>query len=155
MDAWPSPWDALIGSLVEGGGAVSGIQVDKLVVSFKSPFQESAISPASWTVRRRKKRQKVLSQCVCAPVAEHSKLGNLCRIEIYSVLKVKSKALVGSLFQGLCSMTLIPLERAKSRRILPRPISENPIPSLHNLMSLKGVTSLYYNGNNWILEEIS
>lgn len=119
--------------------------------SFKSPFQESAISPASWTVRRRKKRQKFLSQDVCAPVAEHPKLGNLYRIEIYSVLKVKFKALVGS----LCSMTLNPLERAKSRRILPRPFSENPNPSHHDLVSLKGPTSLHHIGNNWILEEIS
>lgn len=56
-------------------------------------------------------------------MAEHPKLGNLYRIEIYSVLQVKFKALVGS----LCSMTLNPLERAKSRRILPRPFPENPI----------------------------
>lgn len=123
--------------------------------SFKSPFQKSVISPASWAVRRRKRRQRVLSQYVCAPVAEHHKLGNLCRIEIYSVLKVKSKALVGSLFQGLCSMTLTPLKRANSRRILPRPFSENPIPSCHDLVSIKGPTSLHHIGNSWILEEIS
>lgn len=156
MDAWPRPWDALIGSLAEVVGWCLEFRPRSwLQPAFKSSFQESAISPASWTIRRRKKRWKVLSQYVCASVAEHSKLGNLCGIEIYSVLKVKSKVLVGSLFQGLCSMTLNPLERANSRRILLRPFSENPIPSRHDLVSIKGPTSLHHIGSNWILEEIS